>query len=195
MLKKFIFAYLKKNIKIILYEKIILIAVFAMFSIYGFSQDLLSGVRVGYNISNLDFQPNVPGGIDNVHRNGFAIGFFVEYVLSDKVSFAPEIQFSAEGAKEKALRLDYIQLPLFFKMKVGEKLAIGLGPQVGLKVHGYEDGIQNFAFSGLAGAEYMITDEFFLDFRYNYGFTNIFDDDTNLKANNHNMQLGFGVKF
>ena len=176
-------------------KKIVLITAFVMFSIYGFSQNALYGVRAGYNISNLNFEPSVPAGIENMHRNGFAIGFFAEYNLATDLSIAPEIQFSAEGAKDEELRIDYIQMPIFFKYKIAESLSIGLGPQVSLKGHDYEDGMQNIAFSGLAGLEYMITDEFFLDFRYSYGLTNVFDDETNLEAKNTNMQIGFGVKF
>lgn len=176
-------------------KKILLLLAFLMLSLYGFSQNALYGVRAGYNISNLDFEPEVPGGVDNMHRNGFAIGFFAEYNVSGDLSFAPEIQFSAEGAKEEFIRIDYIQVPLFLKYKVGQSLSLGLGPQVSLKGHDYEDGLQNLAFSGLAGLEYAISDEFFIDFRYSYGLTNIFDDDTNLEAKNTNMQIGFGLKF
>jgi len=175
-------------------KKILLIVAFALFTTYGFSQNALYGVRAGYNISNLDFEPDT-GSFDNRHRNGFAIGFFAEYSLTSDLSFAPEIQFSAEGAKEEVIRIEYIQLPLFLKYKLTESLSIGLGPQISLKGHDYEDGLQNLAFSGLGGLEYMISDEFFLDFRYSYGFTNVFDDETTLEAKNTNMQIGFGVKF
>lgn len=176
-------------------RKILLLLTLVMCSFYGFSQNSLYGVRAGYNISNLDFDPEVPAGLDNTHRNGFMIGFFGEYKLSQCFSIAPEIQFSAEGAKEDALRINYLQVPLFFKYKVTQNLSIGLGPQASLKTHDYEDSMQNFAFSGLGGLEYMITDEFFLDFRYSYGLTNIFDDEAIIEAKNTNMQIGLGVKF
>lgn len=176
-------------------KKTVLLLAFVMFSLYGFSQNAFYGVRAGYNISNLDFEPEVPAGVENAHRNGFAIGFFAEYKVSGDLSFAPEIQFSAEGAKEEFIRIDYIQLPLLLKYQLSESLSIGLGPQVGLKGHDYEDGQQNLAFSGLGGLEYKLSDEFFLDLRYSYGLTNIFDDDTNLEAKNTNIQIGFGLKF
>lgn len=189
-------------------KKIILISAFAMFSLYGFSQNALYGVRIGLNASNLNYEPNVPAGLDNMHRNGFAIGFFAEYKMSDNFSIAPEIQFSSEGAKDETLlipeleddrmystRLNYVQLPIFLKYKVTDKLAIGIAPQVSLKAHDYEEGIKNIAISGVGGLEYMISDEFFLDFRYTYGLTNVFDDETNLEAKNENFQFGFGVKF
>jgi opacity protein-like surface antigen len=177
-------------------KKTILLLTFVLASFYGFSQDALYGVRAGYNISNLDFDPEVPTGVENAHRNGFFIGFFGEYSLSKSFSFAPEVQFSAEGAKDQELRINYIQVPLFFKYKIGQSLSIGVGPQASLKGHSYEDGLQNLGFSALGGLEYMISDEFFIDFRYSYGLTNVFDDNAiGLEAKNTNMQIGLGVKF
>ncbi|WP_054850900.1 porin family protein [Olleya sp. ITB9] len=177
-------------------KKTILLFTFMLASFYGFSQDALYGVRAGYTISNLDFDPEVPAGIENAHRNGFFIGFFGEYSISKTFSFAPEIQFSAEGAKEQNLRINYIQMPLFFKFKIDQSLSIGVGPQASLKGHSYEDGFKNFGFSALGGLEYLITDEIFIDFRYSYGLTNVFDDnDVDLEAKNTNMQIGIGLKF
>ena len=176
-------------------KKTLLLFAFISVSFYGFSQDALYGVRVGYNISNLDFEDDFATAVEHTHRNGFSIGFFAEYGLSKKVSIAPEIQFSAEGAKEEALRIDYIQMPIFFKFKVSDNLAVGLGPQVSLKGHEFEDNLKNLAFSGIGGLEYMISDEFFLDARYSYGFSNIFDDKVGIEAKNTNIQLGLGVKF
>ena len=176
-------------------KKTLLLLSLLISSFYGFSQSSLYGVRAGYTISNLDFDPEVPAGIENKHRNGFTIGFFGEYKLSNSFSLAPEIQFSAEGAKEEALRINYLQVPLFFKYKITQNLLIGLGPQASLKTHDYQDGMQNIAFSGLGGLEYLISDEFFIDFRYSYGLTNIFDDEVGLEAKNTNMQIGLGVKF
>ena len=155
---------------------------------------LCTVLRAGYNISNLDFKPD-PTGFENKHRNGFAIGFFGEYKLTNSLALAPEIQFSSEGGNDDGLKIDYIQMPIYFKYKVGERIALGLGPQASLKGHDYKDGLKNLAFSGIAGVEYMLSDEFFLDFRYSYGLTNIFDDETGLDARNTNMQIGFGLKF
>lgn len=159
-----------------------------------FAQNASYGVRVGYNISNLDFEPDPL--FDNMHRNGFAIGFFGEYDLSAAIALAPEVQFSAEGAKDRDLRIDYIQVPILAKYRIGDKLAVGIGPMVGVKVHEHEDGFKNFAFSGIGGLEFMISDEIFIDARYHYGFTNVLDDDnpSGYEAKNSNIQLGIGIK-
>ncbi len=176
-------------------KKTLLSLAFFICVFYSFSQDSKTGVRIGYNISNLDFDPEVPAGVENRHRNGFAIGFFGEYSLSKSLAIAPELQFSAEGAQEEALRIDYIQIPVLFKYQISELIAIGLGPQASLKAHAHEDELQNLSFSALVGLEYMLSDTFFLDLRYAYGLTNIFDDELKLDAINTNIQIGLGVKF
>ncbi|WP_452221947.1 porin family protein [Lacinutrix salivirga] len=176
-------------------KKSLLLFALILTSFYGFSQDALYGVRAGYNISNLDFEDEFATTVPHNHRNGFAIGFFAEYGVSKKVSIAPEIQFSAEGSKQESLRIDYIQMPILVKFKLSDKLSIGVGPQASLKGHEYEDGYKNFAFSGIGGLEFMISDEFFFDARYTYGITNVFDDEVGIEAKNANIQIGFGVKF
>ncbi|WP_159024137.1 porin family protein [Formosa sp. L2A11] len=157
-----------------------------------FAQFDLFGVRAGINMSNLDYDSEVPSG--NAHRNGFVVGFTAQYGISDKFSIAPEIQFSAEGAKEESLRLSYLNLPVFAKYAVTERLSVGLGPQLGLKVHEFEDGFNNLVFSGIAGVEYIFLDDFYVDVRYSYGITNVYDDDQILEAKNSNIQVGLGIK-
>ncbi len=107
----------------------------------------------------------------------------------------PEIQFSAEGAKAEELNLDYIQMPIFLKFRLAEKLRFGVAPQVGLKVHKEEDMMKNFAYSGVAALEYKISYSVFADVRYTYGFSNIFDDYVSAEAKNTNIQIGVGFKF
>jgi hypothetical protein len=41
----------------------------------------------------------------------------------------------------------------------------------------------------------MITDEIFIDARYAYGLTNVFDKESIVKAKNNSMQFGVGIKF
>ena len=64
-----------------------------------------------------------------------------------------------------------------------------------LKTWGYQDGFSTFAVSGVAGLEYMINDELFIDARVHYGITNILDEDlTTAEAQNTTIQFGFGIK-
>ena len=174
-------------------KKILLLAVLFTFSIYGISQDVKYGVRGGLNISNLDFDNNT--AVVNKHRNSMYVGFFAHIGLSKTIAVMPEIQFSAEGAKAEPLHLDYIQAPIFLKFRLSEKIYIGAGPQVGLKVHKEDDGVKNFAYSGVAGVEYKLNYALFADVRYTYGFSNIFDDNLGVEAKNSNIQIGIGYKF
>jgi len=174
-------------------KKSILLFAFVIIASFSFAQNAKYGIRVGYNISNLDFEPAPT--FKNQHRNGFAIGVFGEYDLSAAIVLAPELQFSAEGAKERELRVDYIQAPILVKYRISNKIAIGAGPLVGVKVHEFEDGYNNFAFSAAGAIEFMITDEIFIDARYHYGLTNILNENPiGLEATNTNIQIGVGIK-
>lgn len=173
-------------------KKQLLFALFLMCSIYGFSQGIY-GVRAGGNISNLDFKDDP--FLSNKHRNGFFISFFGEYELRGRFNFAPEIQFSAEGAKLKEIRLDYIQVPLLLKYRVSEKATLLVGPQLSLKTYKFEDKLTPFGGSVLGGLEVMITNEIFAEARYSYGLTNIFDKEVGAESRNNNAQIGLGVKF
>ena len=157
------------------------------------AQDVSYGVRGALNISNLDFEPDP--NFDNKHRNGFAFGGFAEFGLSDNVSLLTELQWSAEGGKDEDIRADYIQLPIQLRLSTSDRLSFGVGPQIALKTWKNEDAFSTFAFSGVVGAEYMITSDFFIDARFSFGLTNILDEDiTNGEAKNNVIQFGFGMK-
>ena len=173
--------------------KKILLALLLSFSIYGFSQEVKYGVRGGYNISNLDFESTPT--MENKHRNSMYFGFFADIQLSKTVSLAPELQFSAEGAKAEVWHLDYIQAPILLKFRLSEKIGFGFGPQVGLKVNKVNDGARNMAYSGVAAIEYKLTHALFADVRYHYGFVDAFDENLPISAKNTNIQLGIGYKF
>lgn len=174
-------------------KKYFILLVVTCFTFVCTSQDIRYGIRGALNVSNLDFTPDAD--FENKHRNGFAFAGFVDFGLSETVSLRTELQWSAEGGKEEDLRADFIQLPILLRLAVSERLSFGVGPQVNLKTWKNRDSFSTFAFSGVVGAEYMITDELFVDARYSYGFTNILDEDlTTDEAKNHVMQFGFGIK-
>ena len=158
-----------------------------------FEPEIKFGVRGGFNISNLDFRPDAT--FENKHRNNMVFGGFVEFMPSENFSIQTELQYSGEGGgKDESLRVSYIQLPVLFKLHFGTNFAFGVGPQAGVKVWSHEDGFKNFAFSGVAGIEYMISDIVFLDARYTYGLTNIMDNSSGFEARNTNIQIGIGMK-
>ncbi|WP_100615708.1 porin family protein [Confluentibacter citreus] len=196
-------------------KRLILLTILLGFPIFGFCQDdntekkvsntnasgsktpsfqgIIYGVRGGYNISNLDFT-GIPF-MENKHRNSFYFGTFADIALSNIISLVPELQFSAEGAKDEKLHLDYIQAPIFLKFKLNKRIRFGIAPQVGWKVYKFNDGIKDIALSGVAGFEYKINEVLFIDARYTYGVTNIFHEDLGIEAKNTNIQIGIGHQF
>lgn len=195
-------------------KKILLLVSLFCFSIYSYSQDneteqvkdtvkaapknygskgVKYGVRAGLNISNLNFENDI--SFENKHRNSFFIGFLADIMLSKTISLMPELQFSAEGANQEPLHLDYIQAPILLRFKLSNKLHAGIGPQVGLKVHKEDDMVNNMAYSGVGGLEYRINYAIFIDARYTYGFRNVFNDNIGISAKNTNVQIGVGYKF
>ena len=174
-------------------KKNLLLVVIVAVSMLSFSQDIQYGARAALNVSNLDFDPDAD--FENKHRNGFAFAGFVEFGFSEDISLMTELQWSAEGGKDESLRADYIQLPIQLMFSINERLSIGAGPQIALKTWENEDAFSTFAFSGVAGLQYMITSEIFVDARYSYGLSNILDQDsTDTEAKNHVMQFGIGIK-
>ena len=174
-------------------KKILLSTLFLCVTYMALSQSGTYGIRAGYTISNLDFK-DIPV-FENKHRNSFYIGFFGDFRLTNSISIVPELQFSPEGASNETLHLDFIQAPLFLKFRLSERFRFGIGPQVALKSYKNDDLMRNFHYSALGGIEFKLNQMFFLDARYSYGLSNIFDDDTNLNAINTNIQLGIGYQF
>lgn len=170
------------------------------------------GVRACANLSGLAFGDS-PKIFANENNVGFAFGFFSEIELSnnDKFYFAPELQFSAEGAKETKLRMDYLKLVLPVKFKFKELFAVVGGPVVGVKVNRYSDDLKKgnsysittlrendfnyFSAAAMLGGEVTFFDPFFVDIRYYYGITDVFSKSSLLGARNNTIQLGVGLKF
>ena len=173
-------------------KKLLPILLLLFVTTFGFSQTVNYGIRAGYNISNLDFSPDPT--FNNDHRNGFAFGGFIDYGLAEVTSLYAEIQWSAEGGKGEDIEADYLHLPIMLRLNLGN-LTVGAGPQASLKIWGSNDAFSTFAASGIAGLEYMITDELFLDARFAYTFTNILDEDlSTIEAKQTNIQFGIGIK-
>jgi opacity protein-like surface antigen len=174
-------------------NRILFALLFVCFTTISFSQEVSYGVRGALNVSNLDFDPDA--SFENQHRNGFAFGGFVDFGFTADISILTELQWSAEGGKEDGLRADYIQMPILLRIKMSDRFTIGVGPQLAMKTWKDRDGFSGFAFSGVAGLEYMVTDELFVDTRLSYGMSNVLDQDlTDIKAKNHVIQFGFGIK-
>ena len=169
-------------------KKLFTLLLFTGITTFSFSQETKYGVHIAANVSNMDY--DVDGIRENPHRVGFVFGAFVDFALTETLAVMTELQYSPEGANLQYYKTDYLNLPVILNYNIFGGFKVGVGPQVGLKIHKKNDGFKNLAFSGVGFAEYMITDEIGIDFRYLYGLSNVFDDELNLKAKQGVMQFG-----
>ncbi|EDP95269.1 porin family protein [Kordia algicida OT-1] len=152
---------------------------------YGFK----AGINLSnYSGSNLD---DIQDGLNDA-RIGAVFGFFVDMHVAGKLRFQPELLYSAQGAKEEALRADYLQVPLMLKYELTEFLNIQVGPQVGVKIHEFEDNFKNFDFAVNGGIGIEIVENLAAEARYSLGLIDMFDEDRapNFEGKNAVIQLG-----
>jgi hypothetical protein len=105
-------------------------------------------------------------------RSGFHIGFISEIIVSEKVSFQPELLYSSQGNVEPLTKqkYEYLNIPLILKYVVSNSLSIDAGAQIGFLINSFRKGNdantnlsnQNFIdFAGVCGATYELYNIFF----------------------------------
>ena len=133
-----------------------------------------------------------------------------------------DIDFSL--SEESKTKLNYLNIPVLAKYYVANKFALIAGPQVGFLFSAKEDYSFKETFDGETdsysetvdvkdlyktlslsfnlGASYSITDNLFVDARYNLGlssiakdFTDEFGDSSSFKIKNNVFQFSVGYKF
>lgn len=112
-------------------------------------------------------------------------------------------------------KLDYINIPLIAKYYFTNAFSVEVGPQLGFLVkadntdkitltngnvlteeRSFKDEVNSFDFGIAAGLAYDITSSFFVNARYNYGFTNVGKSNQYYKDSKNGVtQLGVGYKF
>jgi opacity protein-like surface antigen len=162
------------------------------------AQGITFGVKAGANFSNLKLSFDSEGASPDGGTSIF-VGGLVDFGISEKFHFQPEIQYSIEGAKDGDIT--YFNVPLMLKYYLIEGLNIQAGPQLGILVdaEGGTDGLKSSNFAFNFGAAYELTGGFFVDARYNLGLSNIADEvdpgfgDFSVKTKG--FQLGVGYRF
>ncbi|MFI3322330.1 MAG: porin family protein [Rikenellaceae bacterium] len=186
-------------------EKIIRVFSISIFTLFlinfsSFAQTI--GVKGGVNVSTL-----VGKDCDDLEmRAGYYFGVMTQMDIISKLSFAPELLFSTQGAnvkdKDEKLILSYINVPMMFRFTPISLLSVEAGPQVGLNLRSKvkEDGVS----SNLATDTYNIFDVglgvgatvdlglFKIGARYVNGLTNVLKDNVN---KNSVIQIGVSVGF
>jgi len=183
-----------KSIKISKMKNTLRLALFTILlsSSLMYSQGVRYGFKVGANISSItsfEFNTinvteaavaNTPDDVENGRFN-FTASFFGEFTLNKLISLQPELAYSTQGNQFDRLSYDALQLPIGLRFNIKSFYLIG-GPQVGLKISDSEqsDDFSSFEFAAFGGVGYHITENVFINVRYTYGFSELFEDDANI---------------
>ncbi|WP_339844817.1 porin family protein [uncultured Dokdonia sp.] len=188
-----------------------------LLSFFSINAQVTSGFKAGVNfadVNGLSFDNDGSSAAERIEnqldgkRTSYFVGFLVDIPISEKLSFMPEFIFSQQGKNLESFRLDYLNLPLGLKLNLSN-LYINAGPQVGVKVWDpNKSGIfSNFEASAFGGLGYIFDSNIFIEARYTYGLTDIFQDNNNftfdnagetrfsgLEGKNAVIQLGIGYR-
>ncbi len=123
---------------------------------------------------------------------GYQLGGFATIGLSDAFSLQTELFFSNQGFKESMLMsfedgdeeeiepyaVRYVKLPVLLRYKVAEKFFIEAGPQFGLFVSSSIEKdewvhFKKFDLAAALGAEYILSDNLSVQFRYAHSFAKV----------------------
>lgn len=200
-------------------KKIVLLAAFIVGGIGAMNaQEMFQfGVKGGANFASIT---NGNDAYDNESgRTSFNIGVLAEIPVSEKFSIQPEVLYSAQGAtlisrdednifdtdENVEYQLDYIQVPVLAKVYLVDGLNFQVGPSFNFKANEeidyapQDDGgdvnldeAKSFDMGAAAGLEYKFNNGFFINGRYTYGFTELYD---NSDLHNSVIQAGVGFMF
>lgn len=104
------------------------------------------GIKGGYNLGAVSFDEDSETG----QRHGFHIGFYGESFLTESIALQVELMYSQQGYEIEdnggtfTQKLDYINMPLMFKMYPDDNFFLEVGPQVGLAISHEEEFDSNF---------------------------------------------------
>ncbi len=145
------------------------------------------GFKGGVNLSNL------VGDIEDVElRTTYHFGLYSKYQINDRLAIQPEVLYSLQGTQSKfnaeAKRdFSFLNIPIIAKYYFGD-FNLQFGPQVGilidaeianadLEFNDIEVGTSETDFSLVLGAGYEMNGQFEVGARYNWGLSNLIDDE------------------
>ena len=190
-------------------KKLLFIAVIAILSSLNVSaqetpsstKETSYGVTAGFQSTN--FKLSRKNLIENeVDAEGFFIGLFAEFPLSEKFSIQPEFHYSRVTKDGESI--DNLILPVFLKYYITEKFNVMSGLQFDYVTN---KNFENYTSSGLGlgiGLGIDITDSILISSRYSFGITDRIDsleviddsiDSSDLSAKTNIFQIGLGYRF
>ncbi len=171
-------------------KKLLLLAAVAVFGLSNVNaQETKFGAKAGVDFASMKFK--VSGLSVTNSETGFYVGGFAEIEVSDAFTFQPELLYVSISSND--VSFDQINIPLLAKFGVSEKLNVLAGPALGFLLDS-PDGQKSFNYGIEAGAAYDITEELFVEARYNLGLADLFENapsGTSLKLSGFFVGLGY----
>lgn len=177
------------------------------------AQDAVYGVKAGMNLSKFNGSTGDSfSGYDTMI--GFHLGGLVEFSLTEMFSIQPELLYSYQGTNINSgageIKTHNLQVPILAKYYIVDALSAEAGPIVGYlmsaKYNGNlnsEDGretiditenYKSVEFGFGFGASYQFISGLFFVARYNFGISNINDnqlESPNIKSNVFQLSAGY----
>ena len=190
-------------------KKLLFIAVIAILSSLNVSaqetpsstKETSYGVTAGFQSTN--FKLSLKNLIENeVDAEGFFIGLFAEFPLSEKFSIQPEFHYSRVTKDGESI--DNLILPVFLKYYITEKFNVMSGLQFDYFTEKDLGDIKRFGLGLGIGLGYDITDSILISSRYSFGITDRIDsleviddsiDSSDFSAKTNIFQIGLGYRF
>ena len=171
------------------------------------AQHMNVGIKGGLNLFDIQSDDNS----SNDMKAGIQLGLLGHFHLTETLAFQPEVVFSGQGAKtssgilDSKLKLDYINVPLLLQYMFDNGFRLQAGPQIGFLIAAKSDTNENeidvksnfksvdFGL-GIGGGYVHPPSGFGVDLRYNFGLSNINENDA-VKSTNNGLQLGIFYLF
>ena len=167
-------------------KKLFLLSIFAIFAIGSVNAQNF-GVKAGADFASA--KAKAEGFSVSTSETGFYIGAFAEIDISESFDFQPELLYVLIED------FDQIHIPLMAKFSVSEEFNILAGPTLGIMLDS-EDGMSSLNYGLEAGASYDISEEFFIEARYNLGLANLIEDaPSGYSVKLSGLFVGLGYKF
>ena len=174
-------------------KKVLFIAVLAILGLGKVNaQEAAFGVTGGFHNFTISLSEDNASASESYA--GFFIGVFTDFIISDKFSIQPELQYAAVTVENETL--DELIIPIAVKYYVAEKFYLQAGPQFDYIMEEDAEGINKFGVGFLIGAGFDFTDKLFATTRYSFGLTNrVEGTSSGLSSRFNTFQIGLGYRF
>jgi hypothetical protein len=147
------------------------------------------GLKAGVNYSRVIQKNDTSNWTGFGFAPGLHLGAYSRLSVNEKVELGAEFVFSGKGYRDKQSNnkshLLYINIPIILDLKITDRLALQLGPEVGFLIASWgknDDYLSaiytnRFEFGALAGIRYKLNDSFNLGLRFEQGLSNMIGRD------------------